>query len=125
MKAIVYQSLVQYPHFFVILSLQSYIFKKVMAKKLDENTLLVLGKSLSKQDVKIECSSEALIEILSRNRTWKYSAYIICMMITWARGPVGVYLTVFAGNLSFKLIITYSLLRGQGVLHQDFLEIDF
>ena len=42
-------------------------------------------------------SSDDLIEELVRNRSWKYTALVMSLMIVWLGGPTTVYLTSFAG----------------------------
>ena len=42
-------------------------------------------------------SCDDLIEELVRNRSWKYTALVMSLMIVWLGGPTTVYLTSFAG----------------------------
>ena len=44
------------------------------------------------------CTSDEIIEKLSRNRSWKFNAYVFCLIIIWLKDPTCVYLTAFAGN---------------------------
>ena len=42
-------------------------------------------------------SSDDLIEELARNRSWKYTALIMSLMLVWLAGPSCAYITSFAG----------------------------
>lgn len=64
-------------------------------EKLEVNPFLPDGRSISTDDV---------IEELFRNRTWKYTALVLSLMVNWFAAPSVVYITAFAG-LFFKLII--------------------
>ena len=45
--------------------------------------------------------SDDIIEELMRKRTWKYTIFIMCLMVVWMGGPPSVYLTSFAGTICF------------------------
>ena len=53
---------------------------------------------MSKRD---PIKSDDLIEELMRKRTWKYTLFIMCLMVVWMGGPPSVYLTSFAGKFQF------------------------
>ena len=43
-------------------------------------------------------SSDDLLEQLTRNRSWKYTALMMSLMLVWAGGTANLYLTAFAGH---------------------------
>ena len=42
-------------------------------------------------------STDDVIEELFRNRTWKYTALVLSLMVNWFAAPSVVYITAFAG----------------------------
>ena len=43
-------------------------------------------------------SSDDLLEQLTRNRSWKYTALMMSLMLVWTGGTANLYLTAFAGH---------------------------
>ena len=43
-------------------------------------------------------SSDDLLEQLTRNRSWKYTALMMSLMLIWTGGPAVTYITAFAGD---------------------------
>ena len=46
-------------------------------------------------------NSDKIIEKLSRNRTWKFNAYVVWLTLIWMPTPTVLYLTSFAGETCF------------------------
>ena len=61
-------------------------------------TFVDTKKRLLTNEKEMVCTSDEIIEKLSRNRSWKFNVYLVCLMINTSKGPSVVYLTSFAGN---------------------------
>ena len=48
--------------------------------------------------LKESVSSDDLLEELTRNRTWKYTALIMSLMLVEMGGTSNIYITAFAGD---------------------------
>ena len=63
----------------------------------NENEKMIETEGMMKR--KQAKTSDDLITELMRRRTWKYTVFIMCLMVVWTGGPPAVYLTSFAGLL--------------------------
>lgn len=55
-----------------------------------------VASSLIPEDGTVYTSDE-MIEKIAKNRTWKFDAYVIWLILIWIRAPTIVYITSFAG----------------------------
>ena len=82
------------------------------------------GSTLPAGDTRKLVSCDDLLEELTRNRSWKYTALIMSLMLVWMGGTANIFITEFAGdwcslnNLQALLrIIMYDI--GRNVIYQE------
>ena len=56
------------------------------------------GSTLPAGDTRRLVSCDDLLEELARNRSWKYTALIMSLMLVWMGGTANIFITEFAGD---------------------------